>query len=114
MRWAILWVVLIGVVLPPFLLFARQFDAFAAWLAAGHFSGWGTASVIVGLLGLDVFLPVPSSIVSTAAGALLGFWNGMAVIWVGMIAGRVIGYAFGLRTAGAAKRLVGDESLARA
>jgi uncharacterized membrane protein YdjX (TVP38/TMEM64 family) len=114
MRWAVLWIVLIGVVLTPFLLFERQFDALAAWLAAGNLSGWFTAGSIVALLGLDVFLPVPSSIVSTAAGALLGFWRGTAVIWIGMSAGCLIGYAFGFWTAAAARRLVGEASLAHA
>jgi uncharacterized membrane protein YdjX (TVP38/TMEM64 family) len=113
-RWAVLWIVLIGVVLTPFLLFERQFDQLAAWLAAGHLSGWVTAGSIVALLGLDVFLPVPSSIVSTAAGALLGFWRGTTVIWIGMSVGCLIGYAFGARAAAAARRLVGDDGLSRA
>jgi membrane protein DedA with SNARE-associated domain len=70
--------------------------------------------VIFGLLTFDVFLPVPSSIVSTAAGAMLGFWKGTGVIWLGMSAGCLIGYATGWRTAAAARRFVGEESLARA
>jgi uncharacterized membrane protein YdjX (TVP38/TMEM64 family) len=114
MRWAVLWVVLIGVVLAPFLLFERQFDALSAWLAAGHLSAAVTGAAIVALLGLDVFLPVPSSIVSTGAGALLGFWLGAAVVWAGMTIGCAIGYACGSRTAALARRLVGEDGLARA
>jgi len=113
-RWAILWIVLIGVVLAPFLLFERQFDALAAWLAAGHLSGSVTALAIGSLLALDVFLPVPSSIVSTAAGAMLGFWRGTTVVWLGMTVGCLIAYAFGARAAAAARRLVGADGLARA
>ncbi len=113
-RWILLWVLLIAVVLTPFLLFERQFEDLGAWLAAGHASGWITASAIGSLLALDVFLPVPSSIVSTAAGALLGFWKGAAIIWGGMTIGCLVGYGFGSRAAAAARRLVGEQSLARA
>ena len=71
-RWAVLWTILIAVVLVPFLIFEKQFEALATWLAAGNASGWATAGAIGALLALDVFLPVPSSIVSTGAGVLLG------------------------------------------
>jgi uncharacterized membrane protein YdjX (TVP38/TMEM64 family) len=109
-----LWLVLLAVVLVPFLVFERQFEQLATWLANGNASGWLTASAIGALLALDVFLPVPSSIVSTGAGVMLGFWRGAAVIWIGMTAGCLIGYVFGAWAAGAARRLVGAESLARA
>ena len=101
-------------IIVPFLLFEKQFEALGAWLASGHASGWTSASIIAGLLALDVFLPVPSSIVSTGAGVLLGFWRGSAVIWIGMVLGCAIGYAFGARAAGAARRLVGEDSLVKA
>jgi uncharacterized membrane protein YdjX (TVP38/TMEM64 family) len=114
MRWAVLWVILLAVVLVPFLLFEKQFEQLATWLAEGHASGWATAGAIGALLALDVFLPVPSSIVSTGAGVLLGFWRGAAVIWFGMTAGCVIGYVFGAYAAAAARRLVGADGLARA
>lgn len=114
MRWTILWVVLLAVVLVPFLVFEKQFEQLATWLANGNASGWFTATAIGALLALDVFLPVPSSIVSTGAGVMLGFWRGAAVIWIGMTAGCVIGYAVGAWAAGAARRLVGAEGLARA
>jgi uncharacterized membrane protein YdjX (TVP38/TMEM64 family) len=114
MRWAILWALLIGLVLLPFFLFEAQFNALAADMVRSSASRWLVAGGIVALLSLDVFLPVPSSIVSTAAGVLLGFWWGAAVVWVGMMGGCLIGYAFGSRGSGAAGRLVGTESLARA
>ena len=114
MRWAALWVLLLALVLVPFLVFEKQFEALATWLAQGNASGWATAGGIGALLALDVFLPVPSSIVSTGAGVLLGFWRGAAVVWIGMTLGCLVGYAFGARAAGAARRLVGDASLAHA
>jgi uncharacterized membrane protein YdjX (TVP38/TMEM64 family) len=55
------------------------------------------AGTVAGLLATDVFLPVPSSVVSTVAGDVLGFWMGTGVSWLGMTAGAVI--AFGLARA---------------
>ena len=114
MRWAILIGVMFALIIIPFLIFEKQFEALGAWLAEGHASGWVSAATIGGLLALDVFLPVPSSIVSTGAGVLLGFWRGAAVIWVGMTIGCAIGYAFGAKAEAAARRLVGTDGLARA
>ncbi len=114
MRWAILWVLLLGLVLLPFLLFEQQFNAFAAEVTRSETSRWLVAGAIFPLLALDVFLPVPSSIISTAAGALLGFWAGAAVVWAGMMAGCAIGYALGSRGSAAARRLVGSDGLERA
>jgi uncharacterized membrane protein YdjX (TVP38/TMEM64 family) len=114
MRWAVLWVLLLGMVLLPFLLFEQQFNAFAEQITRDGTSRWLVAGAIFGLLALDVFLPVPSSIVSTAAGVLLGFWPGTLVVWIGMMAGSVLGYAVGARGAGAARRLVGADGLDRA
>ena len=114
MRWAILWILLIGMVLLPFLLFEHQFNAFAARVTAGGTSRWIVAGAIFALLALDVFLPVPSSIVSTAAGVLLGVSTGTAVVWSGMMAGCLLGYWIGARGSGAAERLVGAEGIARA
>ena len=114
MRWAILWIILIGIVLLPFLLFEQQFSAFADYVTRSGSSRWLVASAVFGLLALDVFLPVPSSIVSTAAGVFLGFIAGAAIVWAGMMAGCVLGYVVGARGAGAARRLVGESGLARA
>lgn len=111
MRWALVWVILLGVVLTPFLLFEEQFNGYASYLASGGTSAWIAALAIASLLALDLILPVPSSIVSTASGALLGFWAGAAVCWTGMMAGCLIAYAVGARVTGAAGRFVGKDSL---
>jgi uncharacterized membrane protein YdjX (TVP38/TMEM64 family) len=114
LRWAILWTILIAIVIVPFLVFEKQFEQLSTWLAQGNASGWATAAAILALLALDVFLPVPSSIVSTGAGVLLGFWRGAAVIWIGMTLGCLIGYVFGAYSAVPARRLVGADGLSRA
>ncbi len=45
------------------------------------------------LLFVDIFLPIPSSIVGTLLGARLGFWPGFLAIWVGLMAGNMLGYS---------------------
>ncbi|MPY87747.1 MAG: DedA family protein [Luteitalea sp.] len=114
MRWALIWLLLIGLVLLPFVLWDEQFNRFAAEVTQDGTSLWIAALAIAGLLTGDVFLPVPSSIVSTAAGVLLGFWRGAAVVWVGMMAGCALGYVVGARGSGVARRFVGEESVERA
>ncbi len=114
MRWAVIWVVLIGLVLVPFFLFESEFNAFSARMTQGDAATWLASTSIFGLLALDVVLPVPSSIVSTAAGVLLGFWRGAAVVWAGMMVACVIGYWLGARFSGFARRFVGEDGIARA
>ena len=57
---------------------------------------------------------MPSSLVSTAAGALLGFTTGALVVWVSMTAGCVVAYLAGRLSATSVTRLVGEPSLERA
>ena len=71
MRWAVLWVILIAIVLLPFVLFGEQFEEFGKQITQSDTSRWLVAGAVFSLLALDVFLPVPSSIVSTGAGVLL-------------------------------------------
>ena len=114
MRWTILAAMLIAVVLVPFFLFEAQFNRFAEAVASGAGSRWLAAAGIAGLLAADILLPVPSSIVSTAAGVLLGFWRGAAVVFAGMTAGCLLGYAAGSRSTALARRIVGEDGLVRA
>jgi len=104
---------LFAVVLVPFVLFGDASDVrIDGWLDADVSRG-AAAAVIIGALALDVFLPVPSSVVSTASGVLLGLWLGAAVSTVGMTLGCVLGYwsgrRFGVPLVG---RLAGQRDLA--
>ena len=114
MRWFLLTLILLALILVPFLLFEERFAQLGMEIMRGDLAGWPAAVLIGGLLALDVILPVPSSMVSTAAGAVLGFARGMAVIWVGMTAGCVVGYLLGSRATAAAGRFVGRDGLDRA
>src|SRR6187551_2233003 len=113
MRWAVVSAIIVALILVPFFLFEDQFTAFGQHLATGGASRWYVAVGIAALLAGDVVLPVPSSITSAAAGALLGFWPGLLVIWVGMTVSCIVGYYLGARGGGVARRFVGEAGLAR-
>jgi uncharacterized membrane protein YdjX (TVP38/TMEM64 family) len=100
-------------VLVPFALLGTWFEAVATETVHASSPRWLIAAAIVTLLTLDIVLPVPSSVVSTAAGAALGFWSGLAASTLGMTACCQIGYAIG-RTSGraVAARFVGEPALA--
>jgi uncharacterized membrane protein YdjX (TVP38/TMEM64 family) len=114
MRFLLLLLLLFALIIGPFLLFEQDFERFGNSITHGELARWPAAVALGGFLALDIFLPVPSSMVSTAAGALLGFAVGTAVIWTGMTAGCLLGYAIGARSSGLARRLVGAQGLERA
>lgn len=51
------------------------------------------AIVVTTLLAVDIFLPIPSSLVSTLAGSQLGAPLGILFSWIGMTLGTIIGFA---------------------
>ncbi|MEO7650288.1 MAG: VTT domain-containing protein [Bryobacteraceae bacterium] len=113
-RWAFVGALMIAMVIVPFLLLEEPVLRFTGLLMNAHHR-WALASLVVGLLAADVFLPIPSSIVGTGAGVLLGYSAGFAAAWLGLTLGCALGYWFG-RTAGRAliSRVVTEEELARA
>jgi uncharacterized membrane protein YdjX (TVP38/TMEM64 family) len=114
MRWAIVCAVLVTAILVPFLLFGGAFTALGEGLTRGSLPLRVLVPAIIALLALDVFLPVPSSLVSAGAGALMGFWGGTLTIWLGMTAGCIVGYATGARMADRARQFIGEADLRRA
>ncbi|HYO51353.1 TVP38/TMEM64 family protein [Archangium sp.] len=106
--WTVLGVVLLAAILVPFFLWEERIHAAtSAFLRMPH-SRWLIAVALGGLLAADIVLPVPSSIVNTAAGSLLGFWAGAASSWAGLMVSVVVGYFLGWGASGTAlRRLVG-------
>ena len=82
-------------VVVPFLLFEQEVNDLTSRLFASPPSRPALALAIVALLALDIILPVPSSLVSTAAGATLGFLPGTVVSMVGMTLCCQVGYGIG-------------------
>jgi uncharacterized membrane protein YdjX (TVP38/TMEM64 family) len=114
-RWAVLLLVVAGFVVASKLLIedllGLSLDGLAtAWLGA---AGPGSAAAIVILLAVDVFLPVPSSLIMVLSGAAFGVLWGAVLSLVGSIAGEWLGFElvrrYGRRLSSA---MVGDEELA--
>jgi uncharacterized membrane protein YdjX (TVP38/TMEM64 family) len=93
-------------------LFGLSLDSLAsAWLAD---PGVGAAMVIVSLLAIDVFLPVPSSLVMVLSGAAFGVIAGSALALVGSVAGEWVGFELVRRYGrGVSARMMGDEEFER-
>ncbi len=85
--------VVLGVPILPFLWFGRAAESqITEWLHCSCDPGTA-ATLVIGLLAVDVLLPVPSSAVNVFAGKMLGFWAGTAVSWCGMTAGALLVFA---------------------
>lgn len=114
-RWTIVSLALLALILIPFFLWEARITAYAeSWLQQSH-SKAIVAFVVAGLLAADILLPVPSSLVSVAGGALLGWKVGATVSLLGMTGGCFLGYWVGA-TSGATYvgRFVGQEEMHRA
>lgn len=116
LRWSAALAAVFAFVLIPFALLedtvvAATLAAMDALRAHPLLAGGAIAALLAG----DVVLPIPSSLVGTLAGAVLGFWGGVAAVWLGMTAGCLLGYWLG-RSAGrvAMRRIVGEGELERA
>jgi len=114
MRWFWLLLAVVALILIPFFLFESYFTALGERIARGEVQTSAAVAIISALLALDVLLPVPSSIVSAAAGVLLGFWGGTLVVWAGMTISCFLAYLIGARSSALAQRIVGQGGLLRA
>lgn len=96
MRHLLLPLVLIAVVLAvpivPFVLWGGPIERqMEEWLDT-RLPPAVVGAVVAGILATDVFLPVPSSVVSTFAGRALGFAPSVVVTWLGMTVGVTVGF----------------------
>ena len=115
-RWTMVLIGLLAVILVPFALFDEGITAVAARaLDEARREPVTVMGLVILLLSADAVLPIPSSVVSTFAGAALGWGWGAAAVWIGASLGGLFGYALG-RSAGrgAALWLLGPGELARA
>jgi uncharacterized membrane protein YdjX (TVP38/TMEM64 family) len=90
-------IVVLAVPIVPFLLFGEQVEeALEGWRTQRPPPGY-VAAAVVSLLATDIFLPIPSSLVSTLAGWELGAVRGALAAWAGMTLGAIIGFALARR-----------------
>jgi uncharacterized membrane protein YdjX (TVP38/TMEM64 family) len=97
---------ILAVPVVPLLVLGLSFEEQVSnWLAEERSATWNFF-LVAGVLASDIFLPVPSSAVSTYAGASgLGIWPATAASWLGMTLGAVIAFALA--------RLMGERMTAR-
>ncbi|MGC4106269.1 MAG: VTT domain-containing protein [Thermomicrobiales bacterium] len=74
--------------------------------------GIGAAMLGVGLLLVDVLLPVPSSLVMTAQGALFGIVLGTTLSMIGSVGAALVGFAIGRKGMRFIARFVSPEEQA--
>ncbi len=113
-RLALVSTAVLAVILVPYFLFGGAIDRWTAdFVARSAAHPWRVAAVLGGLLAGDIILPVPSSLVSTACGHLLGFARGTLVSFAGMTVSAAGGYLLGRRAAGFAERRLPARDRAR-
>lgn len=86
-------IIILAVPIIPFLLFG---EAMESWLQSWKENPPAPSVIfaaVVGLLSTDIFLPVPSSVVSSVAGPRLGIAAATAASWLGMSIGAIAGFA---------------------
>ena len=102
-------------VLVPFAIWEEPITAWTEDFVAAPGNRLAAGATLGGLLAADVLAPVPSSLLSTACGYVLGLWGGMFVSWIGMTAGAIFGYWIGTRPAAAlARGVLGNAEIERA
>ena len=70
--------------------------------------------LVISALTADVFLPVPNGLTNTLAGAILGFYLSIPIIWIGLTLGSLVGFATGKYAAKPfAMKLLSKEDLER-
>ena len=114
-RWTSLVLLVLLFILVPYFLFATQLEAWTAnFLEATADMSVLIALFLTALLAVDIVLPIPNSLVSTAAGFFLGFVVGTLVAWIGNTTSCILGYWLGSRFGRPiANRLVGADELKR-
>jgi uncharacterized membrane protein YdjX (TVP38/TMEM64 family) len=91
-RPALIICLVLAVPIVPFLFFGEQAEQWVEDWKNQSYSAALTFWLIVGVLALDIFLPTPSSVISTFGGSHLGTTLGTLASWSGMTAGAVLGF----------------------
>ncbi len=86
----------LALVIVPFMIWGDRVDGWTSvFLESAHGKPMLVMGVLGGLLASDILFPVPSSLVSTGCGMLLGLTVGALTSLVGMIVSCVSGYWLG-------------------
>ncbi len=111
-RTILLFLFVAGVVIVSFVLWGEAMDAWLkAFVAQNETQRVALALIFFGLLALDIVLPTPSSLISTACGLYLGFLGGFLCSFGAMCVSAALGYGLGYYGSGLAEKLIGAKDL---
>jgi uncharacterized membrane protein YdjX (TVP38/TMEM64 family) len=114
-RYALLYAALVGVMLALFVVAeALHLPYLTDEAPLREHGGVLAAAIGVALLVVDVVLPVPSSLVMVAHGALFGAVGGTALSMFGSLGAFVVAFALGRRGAPVVARVVSEEGRGKA
>lgn len=112
--WSLLGTVILLLILGPFFLWGGQIEDWTAHFLETAAPQRGLVATVLGLLlAVDVLLPIPSSLVSTACGLFVGVVGGTLVSWAGMTISCAAGYWLARSGRPAVRRLLGERELQR-
>ena len=92
-------IVMTSIILPLSLFessIADLTNEFIEWSGNNQFLN---SILVILALTADVFLPIPNGVTNTFAGAILGFYLSIPIIWIGLTSGSIIGFAIGKNAA---------------
>lgn len=92
--WRFIAIIIVGTLL-PFLLFAGQIETLVTDWVKQPISTWAAWFTVIALLWADILLPIPSSVVSTFAGAKLGWFSAFIASDIGMTLASITAFGLG-------------------
>lgn len=104
-----IWAILITIVLIPFFIFEERINSWINVLISENSGNtFALAAILFAVLASDIFLPIPSCLLSAMCGAFLGPVLGFIVSFAAMSVSGVIGFFIGSTASSLARRLISD------
>lgn len=109
-RTLLLLLTVIIAVIVVFLLFGERVESWTGLaMERSRDNLWQTGLLVVALLVIDVLVPIPSSIVCTAAGIFMGIPAGILAAWIGLTGTVMASYLIGRFATKPAEILIGKQ-----
>lgn len=103
------WAILITIVLIPFFIFEESINTWINHLLNQNSGNTLALAVILfAILASDIFLPIPSCLLSAMCGAFLGPVFGFTVSFAAMTISSLVGYFIGRSASTLALKLIGE------
>lgn len=112
-RSLLLLTAVVAAVMAVFLLWGERLEVWTDQTmthSAAH--PWQIALLVIVLLGIDVAVPIPSSVVCTAAGIFLGIPSGTLAAWLGLMLTVAASYLIGRYATRPAEAVIGPREFA--